>query len=103
MSLEKELLETDKCRRTILLAYNPNSITNSQQFYEWALSNILRPNLDHVYLFSVINIPKLHCPAVDNMWALGLGYYPSTMNSVYDEEYQNYIKNEEERTKNILK
>ncbi|CAI2170466.1 3991_t:CDS:2 [Funneliformis geosporum] len=102
MSLEKELIGDDYCRRKVFLSYNPNSITKSQHFYEWALSNILRPNLDHVYLVSVINTPKLYYPTND-MWAFGLGYYPNTDFNSLDDEYQNYINNEQERANNLLK
>lgn len=103
MSLEKEPLGADYNRRKVLLAYNPNSITNSQHLYEWAVSNILRPNLDHVYLISVINTPKIYYPTTD-MWTLGLGYYPNNSNfDTLDDEYKNYIKNEQERANNMLK
>ncbi|CAI2175827.1 18644_t:CDS:2 [Funneliformis geosporum] len=102
MSIEKEPLGDDYCRRKVLLAYNPNSITNSQHFYEWALSNIFRPNLDHVYLVSVINTIKQYYPKND-MWAFGLGSYPNIDFNFLDGEYQNNIKNEQERANNLLK
>jgi nucleotide-binding universal stress UspA family protein len=102
-SLEKEIPKCDYRRRTILLAYNPNCITKSQQLFEWAISNIIRPNLDHVYIFSVLHAQRTYYPVID-VWTFGLvGYANTYSNTTYNEDYQNYIKNEQECTRNTLK
>jgi hypothetical protein len=102
-SLEKEIANCDYRRRTILLAYNPNCITKSQQLLEWAISNVIRPNLDHVYIFSVLHPQKLYYPVID-VWTFGLvGYANTYSNTTSYDDYQNYIKNETESTKNTLR
>jgi len=103
LSLEKEHTNCDYRRRTILLAYNPNCITKSQQLFEWAISNIIRPNLDHVYIFSVLHAPKLYYPVID-VWTFGLvGYTNTYSNTTHHDDYQNYMKNEQESVKKTLR
>lgn len=102
-SLEKEIAKCDYHRRTILLAYNPNCITKSEQLLEWAISNIIRPNLDHVYIYSVLHAQRLYYPVID-VWTFGLvGYANTYSNTTNYDDYQNYIKNEQECAKNTLK
>src|SRR5688572_509755 len=94
---EQKLSKADIRRRTIILAYNPNSTTNSQRLYEWALSNVIRPDLDHVCLFSVLHPQREYLPVISDPWTFGLAGYANTYStSQYYEEYQNYIKNEQE-------
>src|SRR3954452_7157857 len=95
MSLD--LSKADFRRRTIILTYNPNKTTNSQQLYEWAFSNIIRPELDHVCLFSVLHPQRGYVPVINYPWAFGLAGYANTYSTEqYYDEYQNYLKNEQE-------
>ena len=100
------LREQPPSRRTILLAYNTITNINSQQLYEWSLSNILRPNLDHVNLVSVVHVPKLFFPMSDHVWTNGSEYYSdakdtTTSDNEYD-EYQTHIRNEKDYIKRRL-
>lgn len=101
-SSEKEILKCDYRRRTILLAYDPNCITKSQQLLEWAVSNVIRPDLDHVYIFSVLQTQNLYYPVID-VWTFGLVGYANTYSTTTNDDYQEYLKNEQECTKNTLK
>ncbi|CAB4419071.1 unnamed protein product [Rhizophagus irregularis] len=102
-SLEKEIAKCDYRRRTILLAYDPDCITKSQELLEWAVTNVIRPNLDHVYIFSVLHAQRLYYPVID-VWTFGLVGYANTYNTTSNhDEYQEYLKNEQEHAKHTLK
>ncbi|CAG8567776.1 4877_t:CDS:2 [Acaulospora morrowiae] len=102
-AVEKVLyLDRETSLRKVLLFYNPNSSTKSRNLYEWALENYLQPSIDHVFLVSVINIPRVVYPAPEMLWSFGLKGYGNVINTYDHRECLSYLKSKEDSVRNIL-